>query len=311
MRPEAKLSSAGVLDRVPLGPPSSRARVRRRVRRELLTTVAQIGPATLFLAVFLMIPLFVFFLYSFWKTQNYTILHDWTGHNYQDVASDPVYRTLLLNTGEIAFETTIVATLVGYAFAHAIRFHLRRQQRLLLFVVMVAMFSGYLVRIYAWRTILGDTGIVNALLQDLGVIHSPLTFLLYSRAAAIIVLSNFLVPLALLPIYAALENVSDDEVEAARDLGCGAWRALWKVTLPLAWRGVFAAGALCFIVASGDYVTPELVGGTSGSMVGRAISTAFTSAFDWPGGAALAFITLAVTLAVIGVLRFVSGRVVR
>ena len=108
---------------------------------------------------------------------------------------------------------------------------------------------------------------------------------------------NFLIPLAILPIYAALQNVRDEEIEAARDLGASAAGAFWRVTFPLAWGGVFAAFALTFIIAAGDYVTPQLVGGTSGGMIGRSIASTFGTAFNWPLGAALSFLTLAFVLA--------------
>jgi spermidine/putrescine transport system permease protein len=295
-------------------PPNVERRVPRRLVTPLdgrITEILQLGPATTFLLLFFVVPLFVFFLYSFWKTENYDIVQDWTFDNYSKVASDPVYAKLFRNTAEIALWATAVSVVMAYGFAYVIRFHLRRYQEALLFAVMIAMFSGYLVRIYAWRTILGETGILNTFLETVGVIERPLSFLLYSKTSAIIVLSNFLLPLAILPIYASLQNVRDDEIEAARDLGCGAMKAAWKVTFPLAWKGVFASAALCFIVAAGDYVTPQLVGGTSGSMVGRAISTSFTAAYDWPGGSALAFVTLALILSVVGVIRVVGTRVVR
>ena len=192
-----------------------------------------------------------------------------------------------------------------------IRFHLRRFQEPLLFLVMVALFSGYLVRIYAWRTILGDEGIINSILMRLGLVDQPLSWLLYSRTAAIIVFVNFLLPLAILPIYASLQNVRDEEVEAARDLGAGAFQAFRRVTLPLAWSGVFAAFAFTFIIAAGDYVTPQLVGGTSGSMIGRAVVDTFGITFNWPLGSALSFLTLMFTLAILLVVQRVSVRVVR
>ena len=171
--------------------------------------------------------------------------------NYREALSDEIYRTLFAQTIATAALAAAVTTVIAYAFAHAIRFHLRRHQEPLLFLVVVALFSGYLVRIYAWRTILGDQGVINSALLALGIVSEPLSFLLFSRVATTITLVNFLVPLAVLPIYAALQNVRDEEIEAARDLGASAAGAFWRVTLPLAWGGVFAAFALTFIIAAG------------------------------------------------------------
>ena len=173
------------------------------------------------------------------------------------------------------------------------------------------MFSGYLVRILAWRTLLGDHGILNTLMMRIGLIDQPLTFLMYNRFATVLVLANFLIPLAVLPVYSSLQNIRDCDVEAARDLGCGACGAWWRVTLPLAWPGVFTTFALTFILVCGDYTTPTLVGGTSGTLIGQAIGESFLSQFNWPLGAALAFVMIGVVLFSIGVLRWGSGKVVK
>jgi spermidine/putrescine transport system permease protein len=282
-----------------------------RERRDRALSAVQLAPATLYLLLFLAVPLGVFLVYSFWVTRRYELVAEWTTANYVEGLTQAVYRDLLRNTIEIALAAAVITVVLAYAFAHVIRFHLRRYQELLLFLVIVALFSGYLVRIYAWRTILGDQGIINEALRRVGLIDEPLSFLLYSRPAAVIVLVNFLVPLAVLPIYGALQNVRDDEVEAARDLGAGPFAAFRRVTLPLAWNGIFVAFALSFIIAAGDYVTPQLVGGTSGTMIGRAIADQFGVTFAWPFGAALAFLTLAFVLVLLAVFRWSSARLVR
>jgi spermidine/putrescine transport system permease protein len=271
----------------------------------------QILPATVFLLIFLVGPVTVFFIYSFWTVEGYDLAAAWTLENYREALGDEIYRSLFAQTLGTAAMAAVVTTVIAYAFAHAIRFHLRRYQEPLLFLVVVALFSGYLVRIYAWRTILGDQGVINTALQTLGVVSEPLSFLLFSRIATTITLVNFLVPLAVLPMYAALQNVRDEEIEVARDLGAGPVGTFWRVTLPLVWSGVFAAFALTFIIAAGDYVTPQLVGGTSGGMVGRSIASTFGTAFNWPLGAALSFLTLIFVLVILGVLRLASARVVR
>jgi spermidine/putrescine transport system permease protein len=282
-----------------------------REARERWLSGLQLAPAALFLLIFLVAPLAIFLVYSFWVTRSYQLVADWTVSNYVEGLKQSVYRDLFGRTLTIALSAAAISTVLAYGFAHVIRFQLRRYQDLLLFLVLIALFSGYLVRIYAWRTLLGNEGIVNKALIRSGLIDEPLSFLLYSRPAAIIVLVNFLVPLAVLPIYASLQNVRDDEVDAARDLGAGAFGAFRRVTLPLAWSGVFVAFSITLIIAAGDYVTPQLVGGTSGAMIGRAIADKFGITFAWPLGAALAFLTLAFVLALVAVMRLVSTRVVR
>lgn len=281
-----------------------------RVRDRWLSAV-QLLPASAFLLAFLVAPLCVFFVYSFWITRSYNLLPEWTLSNYAVALTDPVYRDLFRNTMEIAASVAVVTVVLAYGFAHAIRFHLRRYQEPLLFLVIVALFSGYLVRVYAWRTILGDQGIINEALRALNLVDRPLSVLLFSRPAVIIVLVNFLVPLAVLPIYGAVQNVRDEEIEAARDLGAGPFWAFRRVTLPLAWNGVLAAFFLSFIIAAGDYVTPQLVGGTGGGMIGRAIASTFGVTFAWPRGAALSFVTLVLVLGILGATRLMSTRVIR
>jgi spermidine/putrescine transport system permease protein len=276
-------------------------------RRRAALTFLQLAPATTFVVAFVVAPLAVFLLYSLWRVSNYQIVSEWNLENYKRAFTDEVYRTALINTIRIAGMAAVVATVVAYGFAHALRFHLRRWQEPLLFLVIVALFSGYLVRIFAWRTLLGDQGIVNETLQSIGLIDEPLTFLLYNRTAAVLVLANFLIPLAILPIYGALQNIDDGEVAAARDLGCTAAGAFRRVTLPLAWGGISAAFALTFIIAAADYLTPRLVGGVSGTMIGQSIATTFLDSFDWPAGAAVAFVTLACTLLIVTVVR-IAGR---
>lgn len=273
--------------------------------------VPQLAPSVLFLAIFLVGPVAVFLVYSFWTVEAYDLTATWTLQNYREALTEPIYRTLFVQTLATAGGAALLTVAIAYAYAHAIRFHLRRWQEPLLFLVVVALFSGYLVRIYAWRTILGDEGVINGLLLALGVVREPLSFLLFSRIATAIVLINFLVPLAVLPIYAALQNVRDEEIEAARDLGASPASAFMRVTLPLAGNGVFAAFGFTFVIAAGDYVTPQLVGGTQGSMIGRTIASTFGTAFNWPLGAALSFLTLAFVLTILGILRFGFDRVVR
>lgn len=271
----------------------------------------QLTPAGLVVLLGLVVPVGVFALYSFWTIENFNVVTRWNLDNYREVVESEAYRRLLANTLLTAAATAALTTALAYGFAHAIRFKLRHRKDLLVLLTMVALFSGYLVRIFAWRTLLGNEGVINSTLLAVGLIDEPMSALLYNRYATVLVLVNFMLPMAILPIYASLENVKDVEIEAARDLGCGPGRAVWSVVLPLAWRGVFTSFALTYIVAAGDYLTPELVGGTSGTMIGQSIADSFLGAFDWPRGAALSFVTLACILASLAAFRWLSGRIIR
>jgi spermidine/putrescine transport system permease protein len=282
-----------------------------RRRRAALAAAAQISPALAVMLGGFLIPAGFFFVYSFWQLRDYRIVPAWTTGNYTNAFSSGVYGQVMLTTFEISALTALATTTVACALSSILRFQLRRWQNQILFFILLAMFSGYIVRIFAWWTILGNQGVINTLLLDLHLIHQPLSFLLYTRFATILVLSNFLIPLAILPCHAALQNVTDEQIEAARDLGCGAWKSYWRVTFPIAWPGIFLAFALSAIVASGDYLTPELVGPPNGIMVGQDIADIFLNQFDWPQGAALAFITLGAVLISVGSLRYLTSRVIK
>ncbi|ODT14282.1 MAG: hypothetical protein ABS35_35250 [Kaistia sp. SCN 65-12] len=195
--------------------------------------------------------------------------------------------------------TAAIVVPVAFALSYAMRFVFERRGQLILQLVLLSLFSGYLVRIYAWRTILGKQGLLNSTLQWLGVIDEPLEFLIYSNIAVVITLSGLLLPLAVLPIYSALLNVSRDQMEAARDLGAGRVHLIRTILLPLAMPGVRTAFAFAFLLAAGDFVTPSLVGGTQSLLIGNIIADQFRGiGSNWPLGAALAFVTIAIVLVI-------------
>jgi spermidine/putrescine transport system permease protein len=164
-------------------------------------------------------------------------------------------------------------------------------QETCLFLLLVALFSGYLVRIYAWRIILGESGILNSTLIWVGITDEPLQFLLFSRLSLIITQMGFLLPLAVLPIYSALQNLPRERLEASHDLGAGRFETLFRVVIPEIAMGTAIAFSLCMALAAGDFITPSLVGGPNGFMIGQAIARQFGTAFDWPLGSALAIST--------------------
>ncbi len=189
----------------------------------------------------------------------------------------------------------MLTTLIAYLFAYAIRFRAGRYGDLLLFVTLIALFGGYLVKIYAWKSILGRDGIINSVLMSLNVIDEPIGILIYSQGAVAITLTYFLLPFAVLPIYGNMRAIPDDLIEAARDLGAGPFSAARDVVLPLCERGINVAFLFSFLIAAGDYVTPRFVGGGA-SMMGHFIETQFSFGFNWPMGSAMSFTLLAASL---------------
>lgn len=252
------------------------------------------APSYLVWAAFFLAPMIYLFVVSFWRVRQYQLISDASFDNYLLAAGE--YRHAIIFTIVLAALVASITTVFAFALGYLIRFHAGRYGDLLLFVAIITLFGGYLVKIYAWKALLGSDGVINQALLGLGLINQPISWLLYSPLAVVITLVHFLLPYALLPINAALRGVGDASVEAARDLGARPVRILVDVILPQCERGVLTAFALSFFVSAGDYVTPQLVGGPDTFMVGNFIQSQFVNRMNSPAGAALAFVTLGITL---------------
>jgi spermidine/putrescine transport system permease protein len=276
----------------------------RRSLAAKLGSPALLVPGGVFYGVFFLAPLGLLIAYSFYSVDqvNLQITPTFEFANYRAAGSGALYRDIILRTVLLGLVVAIIVVALAYCFAYIATFVFPRYRELLLFLMLASIFGGYLVRIYAWRTILGNEGLINSFLIWLGVVREPLRFLLFSRFAVVITLVNFLLPFGVLPLYGALQNVPRDALEAARDLGAGPVAVFRTILLPLTATGVKIAFAFAFVLAAGDYVTPELVGGTNGIMIGNVIADQFGVAYDWPLGAALAITTLGCVLVVFGVI---------
>jgi spermidine/putrescine transport system permease protein len=251
-------------------------------------------PTALFVGVFFFFPVGVLFAYSFGTSTYLSISFGHSLANYREALTNSLYVGLLVRSLWVGALVGALAVLISYPLVYAITLGaLRRYGEFILFLVIVSLFSAYIVRVYAWRTVLGRNGVLNSALSGLGIIDHPLTFLLYSRFAVVVTLVNVLIPLAVLPLYSALTGVDLQVVEASGTLGASPLQTLRRVVLPLSIRGVIAAFALCFIVAAGDYVTPQLVGNGSSQLLGNTIVQWFGVSYNWPLGSALAFVLLA------------------
>jgi spermidine/putrescine transport system permease protein len=267
-----------------------------------------LGPALAVLVSLFALPAILLFAVSFWEVRSFRLAPALSVGAWAGVWRD--YAGLAAYTVGIGLAVSALTTVLGLAFALAARFALRRGDRLMI-AVLITLFGGYLVKIYAWKSILGADGLLNQALIALGLTGAPLQALIYSRGAVIVALVHFLLPFAILPLYAGLRNVSDAAIEAARDLGASRSAILWRVVLPQVRGGLFAAVAFTFLLAAGDYVTPMLLGGPGGTMLGQFVLLEFSTNFDWPAGAALSYALLGsclLVLAVLGAAIFGQGR---
>lgn len=257
-------------------------------------------PSLLWLLVGLVIPITTFFLFGFWEAKAFRLVRIWSLDRYAEVVFDPLYRGLIINTLLLAFGVAVIVVVIAYAGAYATRFALRDKRRIVLLLIVASALASYLVRIYAWKAILSPNGVLNWALTSGGIVEEPLNLL--GRFGVTVTLVHILLPMALLPIYASMERVNHDVIRAARDLGAGPIQCFLRVTLPLTKRGAAIAFLLTFILAAGDYVTPQLVGGRGSILVGRVIYDQFGITGNFPLASAMSFGLIAAAVIFIGLL---------
>jgi spermidine/putrescine transport system permease protein len=256
-------------------------------------------PPLLWVALFLLVPYALLLCYSFWSVSpTQTIIHSWTLDNYRELFRVDVYLQTLFRSTWIAARVMIFSLLLGYPLAYYLSFYAGARKDLFYQLVIIPLWVSYLVRAYAWKTILGSDGVLNTLLQYVHLTKHPLEFLLYSPFAVVLTLTHIYTPFAVLPIYAALEHIPRNLVEASQDLGASPLQTFWRVVFPLSIPGVLAGATFAFVLSLGDFLAPLLLGGPSGIMISNIVVSLFGAAYNWPLGAAisLCMLLLVVTL---------------
>jgi spermidine/putrescine transport system permease protein len=253
-------------------------------------------PPLFWVALFLLLPYGLMFAHSLWTVRQGVIVHHWNLQNYAELFRNPVYLEVLFRTMRIAAGVTLLSLLLGYPLAYYLSFHAGPRKELLYQLVIVPLWVSYLVRGYAWKTILGSDGVLNGFLQYLHITHAPVGFLLYSPFAVVLMLTHIYTPFVFLPIYAALEHIPRPLVEASHDLGAGPRATFFRVILPLSMPGLLAGATFAFVLSLGDFLAPLLVGGPSGTMIANIVQSLFGAAYDWPLGAAISVCILGLTI---------------
>lgn len=215
--------------------------------------------------------------------------------NYLTLARDDLYQAAILGSLAYAGAATVVLVTIGTPIAYALARAPRRWQPVLVALVVVPFWTSFLIRIYAWIAILKQEGLLNLILFKLGIITHPLV-ILNTDAAVMIGLVYAYLPFMVLPLYAVMNRLDPTLREAAADLGAGPVRVFWSVTLPLSLPGIAAGAGLCFIPMVGEFVIPDLLGGSETLMLGRVLWSEFFSNRDWPLAAAVAVILLAIVI---------------
>jgi spermidine/putrescine transport system permease protein len=239
------------------------------------------------------------FAHSFWLVRDGVIIHHWNLQNYRALFTNPLYLQVFLRTARIAGSVTLCSLLLGYPLAYFLSFYAGVRKELLYQLVIVPLWVSYLVRGYAWKTILGSDGVLNGFLQYLHITHEPVSFFLYSPFAVILMLTHIYTPFVFLPIYAALEHIPRPLLEASQDLGANRRATFFRVILPLSMPGLLAGATFAFVLSLGDFLAPLLVGGPSATMIANIVQSLFGAAYDWPLGAAVSVCILLITISLL------------
>ncbi len=255
------------------------------------------APGLTWLSALMLLPCLLIFVLAFFERGIYGGV-DWNAPTLENFrrAADPLYVSIFLDSARIAGLSTLIALLIGYPAAYAIS--KAKHQTALLFLAMLPFWTNYLIRTYAWIVLLNPVGLINTGLKNLGVISEPLP-LLYNEFAVILGLVYSYTPFVILAIYSALQRLDQSFVEASRDLGAGAWTTFRRITLPLTAAGVTAGAVFVFVLSIGNFVTPDLLGGGKFQMIGNLIYDQFLSARDWPFGATLSGLLIALMMALL------------
>jgi len=256
-------------------------------------------PPVLWVGLFLLLPYALMLVHSFWMVRDGVIVHQWSLQNYSKLFENPLYLDVLFRTMRMAVSVTLLSLLLGYPLAYYMSFHAGARKDLLYQLVIVPLWVSYLVRGYAWKTILGSEGVLNGFLQYVHVTREPVSFFLYSPFAVVLMLTHIYTPFVFLPLYASLEHIPRNLVEASQDLGAGSLATFARVILPLSLPGLLAGATFAFVLTLGDFLAPQLVGGPSSIMVANIVQSLFGTAYDWPLGAAISVCILLLTVSLL------------
>jgi spermidine/putrescine transport system permease protein len=277
-------------------------------RRALIGRSVFAGPGLLYITAFMTVPVLLVLSYSFFTRGRFGgIVWEFTLGNFAR-AFEPVYVNVFLNSLLIAGTTTVLALLIGYPAAYAIAKLPRRWRTVALIMVVLPFWTNFLIRTYAWIVLLNSEGPINTTLVEIGVIGAPIG-MLYTPGAVIAGLLYAYLPLVILPVYASVERLDRQLLEAASNLGASRQRAFFDVTLPLTLPGAMIGAIFVFVPSMGNFVVPELLGGGKTVMVGNLIRDQFLTARDWPFGAVLALFVITLLVVLFAVQAAVSRRI--
>ena len=262
-----------------------------------------ISPIYLWLAALIVVPNLFLIIASVWKNDGGVMIQEWTFANYGAVIESNTYRVLVGRTLYTALGAAVLASLIAYPMAYFASMKLSRHKLTAVLLVIIPLWVSLMIRVFAWRTILGENGVLNSILISLGILDEPSEWFLYTRFTVFLTLTYVAIPYVFIASFTALERIPRSLLEASHDAGGGGWRTFWHVVMPLSKQGLAIGFALAFLLAVADYITPSMVGGMDGTMLGSVIASQFGLAGNWPLGAAMA---ISLLVFVVGILAIVA-----
>jgi len=260
-----------------------------------------LAPVLSLLILLLVVPIAIMMVFTFYTFVSAGVEKPiLTLANWQEFLTDPYYHGFLWKTVRVATITALICAVMGYPAAYFIAMSRFRHKWLLLLLLIVPFWISFTIRTFSWIHILGEQGVINVALIDLGLIDRPIR-MLYTEGAVIMGMVHFLLPYMVLNVYVSLEGIDRNLIAAARTLGCTGWQAFKEVSLPLSLPGLMAGLLLCFVLAAGSYVTPQILGSTRDALFGNLVFDTIMSELNWPLGATLSIVLL-VLLGIISVI---------
>lgn len=264
-------------------------------------------PLFIWLILIVIIPVVMMLVMSLRLKLGYDISTNFTLQNYISFFKDSTYWSLLIKSFRMAFIVAFTAVIVSYPLSFFVSRILKKRRNLLFMLIIIPLWVSYLVRIIAWKTILGNNGVINTILMSLHIIKEPLSIFLYSNFSVILTLTYIAIPFVFIPLYTSLEKIPNNFVEAAKDLGANDYNVFKSIILPLSAPGLITGFMLSFIIALGDYIIPQQLGGKTGMMFGNIIYTQFGFSSNWPLGSAFGFIMFTIAAIILALTQRFSG----
>lgn len=276
-----------------------------KIRNKTMPLIATVSPVVIWLTLLVAAPLLYVFFLSFMSTDGYNVIYQFSFDNYKNLLN-PTYMEIYGNSFVIAFFTTAICIVMGYPFAFIMAKAKGKKKTIMMIMLMVPFWTNSLIRLNGWKTILGKTGLLNTILVNLDLVDQPIE-ILYTRGAVLLGMVYTLIPYMILPLFASIDKLEDNLLEASNDLGANPVKTFLHITLPLTFPGVFSGSIMIFIPSLGYFFVSDIMGGGKSQLIGNLIENQFKAANNWPFGASLSMLLIFLILVIVTVYKKSGG----